>query len=97
MTWPARIGLFQFLKCGTPLLEPVRARIGVYPEEGETVRKVKHSSMRIENLLLALCRSTEYFSLARTFRTVWGAESVQQKSQDASGNDDGYRSYLEEK
>ena len=53
--------------------------------------------MRIENLLLALCRSTEYFSLARTFRTVWGAESVQQKSQDASGNDDGYRSYLEEK
>ena len=74
-----------------------KARIGVYPEEGETVRKVKHSSMRIENLLLALYRSTEYFSLARTFRTVWGAESVQQKSQDASGNDDGYRSYLEEK
>ena len=54
--------------------------------------------MRIENLLLALYRSTEYFSLARTFRTVWGgAESVQQKSQDASGYDDGYRSYLEEK
>lgn len=59
MTWPARIGLFQFRKCGTPLLEPVRARIGVYPEEG--------------------------------------VGSVQQKSQDASGNDDGYRSYLEEK
>lgn len=59
MTWPARIGLFQFRKCGTPLLEPVRARIRVYPEEVE--------------------------------------ESVQQKSQDASGYDDGYRSYLEEK
>ena len=59
MTWPARIGLFKFRKCGTPLLEPVRARIGVYPEEG--------------------------------------VGSVQQKSQDASGYDDGYRSYLEEK
>ena len=59
MTWPARIGLFQFRKRGTPLLEPVRARIRVYPEEVE--------------------------------------ESVQQKSQDASGYDDGYRSYLEEK
>lgn len=59
MTWPARIGLFQFRKCGTPLLELVRARIGVYPEEG--------------------------------------VGSVQQKSQDASGYDDGYRSYLEEK
>lgn len=57
MTWSARIGLFQFHKCGTPLFESVRARIGVYPEEG----------------------------------------SVQQKSQDASGYDDGYRSYLEEK
>lgn len=59
MTWSARIGLFQFLKCGTPLLEPVRARIRVYPEKG--------------------------------------VGSVQQKSQDASGYDDGYRSYLEEK
>lgn len=60
MTWPARIGLFQFRKCGILLLEPVRARIGVYPEAG-------------------------------------GVGSVQQKSQDASGYDDGYRSYLEEK
>lgn len=59
MTWPARIGLFQFRKCGTPLLDPVRARIGVYSEEG--------------------------------------VGSVQQKSQDASGYNDGYRSYLEEK
>lgn len=59
MTWPARIGLFQFRKCETPLLEPVRVGIRVYPEEG--------------------------------------VESVQQKSQDASGYDDGYRSYLEEK
>ena len=31
--------------------------------------------MRIENLLLALYRSTEYFSLARTFRTAWGDDS----------------------
>lgn len=59
MTWPARIGLFLFRKCGTPFLEPVRVGIRVYPEEG--------------------------------------VESVQQKSQDASGYDDGYRSYLEEK
>ena len=28
--------------------------------------------MRIENPLLAMYRGTEYFSLARTFRTVWG-------------------------
>ena len=28
--------------------------------------------MRIENPLLALYRGTEYFSLARIFRTVWG-------------------------
>ena len=27
--------------------------------------------MRIENPLLALYMGTEYFSLARTFRTVW--------------------------
>ena len=41
---------------------------------GEVVRKVKHSSVRIENPLLALYRGTEYFSLARTFRTAcWGA------------------------
>ena len=28
--------------------------------------------MRIENPLLALYSCTEYFSLARTFRTAWG-------------------------
>ena len=28
--------------------------------------------MRIENPLSALYRGTEYFSLVRTFRTVWG-------------------------
>ena len=39
---------------------------------GETVWKVKHSSVRIENPLLALYSCTEYFSLARTFRTAWG-------------------------
>ena len=37
----------------------------------ETVWKVKYSSVRIENPLLALYRGTEYFCLARTFRTVW--------------------------
>ena len=40
---------------------------------GEVVRKVKHSSERIENPLLALYGGTEYFSLARTFRTAWGS------------------------
>lgn len=39
---------------------------------GETVRKVKHSSVRIENPIPTLYRGTEYFSLARTFRTTWG-------------------------
>ena len=39
---------------------------------GEVVRKVKHSSVRTENPLQALYRGAEYFSLARTFRTVWG-------------------------
>ena len=38
----------------------------------EIVRKVKHSSVRIENPLSALYMGTEYFSLARTFRTVCG-------------------------
>ena len=38
---------------------------------GEVVRKVKHSSVRIENQLLALNRGKECFSLARTFRTAW--------------------------
>ena len=42
--------------------------------QGEIVRKVKHSSVRIENPLSALYMGTEYFSLARTFRTVWGGE-----------------------
>ena len=44
---------------------------------GEVVRKVKHSSVRIENPLLALYRGTGYFSLARTFRTVWGVVPAQ--------------------
>ena len=43
--------------------------------QGETVRKVKHSSVRIENPLSALYRGTEYFSLARTFRTAWGGKN----------------------
>ena len=42
---------------------------------GETVRKVKHSSVRIENPIPALYRGTEYFSLARTFRTALGSKS----------------------
>ena len=41
----------------------------------EVIRKVKHYSVRIENPLLALYRGTGYFSLARTFRTVWGART----------------------
>ena len=41
------------------------------PQGGEVVRKVKHSSVRIENPLLALYRGTGCFSLARTFRAVW--------------------------
>ena len=41
---------------------------------GETVRKVKHSSVRIENPIPALYRGTEYFSLARTFRTALGSK-----------------------
>ena len=41
---------------------------------GEIVRKVKHFSGRIENPLSALYMGTEYFSLARTFRTVWGGD-----------------------
>ncbi len=43
---------------------------------GETVRKVKHSSVRIENPIPALYRDTEYFSLARTFRTTWGGRKT---------------------
>ena len=39
---------------------------------GDTVRKVKHSSVTIANPLSALDRCTEYFSLTRTFRTAWG-------------------------
>ena len=44
---------------------------------GETVRKVKHSSVRIENPLSALYRGTEYFGLARTFRTACGGGAGQ--------------------
>ena len=41
------------------------------------MRKLKGLSaaslrLRIENLLMALYRSTEYFNLARTFRTAGG-------------------------
>gem|GEM_PF-6670048 len=42
---------------------------------GETVRKVKHSSVRIENPIPALYSGTEYFSLARTFRTALGSKN----------------------
>ena len=52
----------------------------------ETVRKVKHSSVRIENPIPALYRGTEYFSLARTFRTTWGGSknnSGQKKTNEA--------------
>ena len=46
---------------------------------GETVRKVKHSSVRIENPIPALYRGTEYFSLARTFRTTWGGSKIKSR------------------
>ena len=47
---------------------------GAIRGQGEIVRKVKHSSVRIENPLSALYWGTEYFSLARTFRTGWGGD-----------------------
>ena len=51
---------------------------------GETVRKVKHSSVRIENPIPALYRGTEYFSLARTFRTALGSKNKsRQKTNEA--------------
>ena len=53
---------------------------------GETVRKVKHSSVRIENPIPALYRGTAYFSHARTFRTTWGGSknnSGQKKTNEA--------------
>ena len=43
---------------------------------GESVRKVKYSSARIENLLLTLYRVTEYFSLVRTCRGGQGENPV---------------------
>ena len=51
-------------------------------DRGETVRKVKYSSVKIENPLLALYRGTEYFSLARTFRTVRGGQKADFCTQD---------------
>lgn len=51
---------------------------------GETVRKVKHSSVRIENPIPALYMGTEYFSLARTFRTALGSKNKsRQKTNEA--------------
>ena len=41
----------------------------------QTARKLKHSSVRIANLLSALYRGTEYFSLARIFWTVCPTDS----------------------
>ena len=52
-----------------------KANVGGKQKWGETVRKVKHSSVRIENPIPALYRGTECFSLARTFRTTWGVEA----------------------
>ena len=46
---------------------------------GETVRKVKHSSVRIENPIPALYRGTEYFSLARTFRMTLGGSKIKSR------------------
>ena len=55
---------------------------------GGTGRKVKHSSVRIENPIPALYGGTEYFSLARTFRTAWGEKqksSVKTNEADPKG------------
>ena len=49
------------------------------PIVGETVRKVKHSSVTIANPLSALDRGTEYFSLTRTFRTAWGGQGGEER------------------
>ena len=46
------------------------------PSEGRLSEKSSISSVRIENPLLALYRCTEYFGLARTFRTVWGGDEA---------------------
>ena len=56
----------------------VRSVLGSWGVFGlrEVVRKVKYSSVRIENPLLALNRGTECFSLARTSRTAWEGERV---------------------
>ena len=59
-------------KCGSETKVVRKANVGGKQKWGETVRKVKHSSVRIENPITALYRGTEYFSLARTFRTTWG-------------------------
>ena len=52
---------------------------------GETVRKVKHSSVGIENPIPALYRGTEYFSLARTFRTALGSKNNSSQKKNKRG------------
>ena len=75
-------------KCGRKSKVVRKANVGENQKwRGETVRKVKHSSVRIENPILALYRGTEYFSLARTFRTTWGESknnSRQKKTNEAA-------------
>lgn len=39
--------------------------------EGESVWKVRQSTVKIENLYSALYRGLEHFSLARPFRIAW--------------------------
>lgn len=65
-----------------------KGKFGWKTKVGEIVRKVIHSSVRIENPIPALYRGTEYFSLARTFRTAWGQKqksSVKTNEADPKG------------
>ena len=73
-------------KCGSKSKVVRKANVGGKQKwGGETVRKVKHSSVRIENPIPALYRGTEYFSLARTYRMALGSKnnSGQKKTNEA--------------
>lgn len=61
-------------KCGSETKVVRKANVGGKQKwgGGETIRKVKHSSVRIENPIPTLYRGMEYFSLAKTFRATWG-------------------------
>lgn len=67
----------QKSKCGSETKVVRKANVGGKQKwGGETVRKVKHSSVRIENPIPTLYRGMEYFSLAKTFRATWEAKTI---------------------